>query len=222
MPTYARLLLAVAFLAGVSSLTSASSASAAEISLLAGYRFGGVAQEGPPIVFCIAGPCVDPPRIDGRDGEAFSLVVDFPLPKEGWQFEILLSRQSGDLSSEGLGFILSSPQERLSVFPFDFNDSFDLTTLHFGVLRQWERGKVSPFAAVGLGVAELEAETPFFFFDQIDETRPSVSLAGGLKIPLNRWLGVRLEGRGSWTDLPEAFEEDLVQFELSSGLTFKL
>jgi len=210
------LLLAALFLVG------APVASAAEISLLAGYRFGGPAIEGAPFVLCVVAPCVDPPRIEGRDGEAFGLVVDLPLPKEGWQFEIVLNHQSGEFEVEGLAFILSLVDPDISVFPFELSDSFDLTTLHFGVLRQWDRAKISPFAAVGVGVAELDAEAPFLFFPEIDDTRLSVSLAGGLKIPLNRWLGVRVEGRGTWTDLPAFFAEDLLLFEVNTGLTFKL
>ena len=97
---------------------------------------------------------------------------------------------------------------------------FDLTYLHFGLLRQWQQPRVSPFAAAGIGIAQVEAEA--IFLDSVDENRLSASLAGGVRIDLKKWLGFRLEGRGYWADLPVSLGDDLFQFEVSSGLIFNL
>ncbi len=194
----------------ISLLTSAS-ASGAELSLLGGYRAGGPSVEV-PIYFCIASPCLQP-SIDASDGEAFGLIVDLPF-RDQLMFEILLNHQSGEFDVEGF----FSAQ----VFPPPRKPRFDLTYLHVGLLRQWQNAKASPFAAVGIGIAQLEADQPFSFFDTIDEDRLSASLGGGVKVHLNDWLGLRIEGRGYWADMPETAGEDLFQLELSSGLTFKL
>ena len=186
-----------------------STAFGAEISLLAGYRSGGPSVEV-PLLECVA---CDQPSVDAEDGEAFGLIVDVPI-RENLMFEVLLNHQSSDLDDEDFASI--------TIFPPPRQPKFDLTYLHAGLMRQWPKARVSPFAAVGIGIAQLEADQPFFFFDTIEEDRLSASLGGGLKIRLNDWLGVRLEGRGYWADMPELAGGDLFQLELSSGLTFKL
>ena len=193
-------------------LIATTSAHGAEISLFGGYRTGGPSVEQPPI-FCFRAPCPQPSQ-DARDGEAFGLVLDLPF-RDQLMFEILISHQSGEFELGDLAFIEIYPS------PVRQNE-FDLTYLHLGLLRQWQKARVSPFAAVGLGIAQLEAERPFFLFDTIDEDRLSASLAGGVKIHLNKWLGVRLEGRGYWADMPNSVSEDIFQMELNTGLTFKL
>ena len=187
----------------------------AELTLLAGYRSGGPSAEL-PLYACIAIPAPCPqPSVDARDGEAFGLIVDFPIRGKELMFEVLLNHQSGKFEDEGLAFI--------EVFPPPRRAGFDLTYLHAGLLRQWPKPRVSPFAAVGVGIAQLEVDRPlFFFFETIDEDRLSASLAGGLKIRLNDWFALRVEGRGYWADMPESAGEDLFQLELSSGVSFKL
>ncbi len=182
-----------------------------ELSLLGGYRTGGPTIESGFVIECIL---CSQPTVDARDGEAFSLIIDIPF-RDQLMFEVLLSHQSGEFEGENFGYIDIYPAPRL-------NNSFDLTYLHVGFLRYWRTAKVSPFAAVGIGIAQLESDRPFRFFPPIDEDRLSASLGGGLKIRLNSWLGVRLEGRGYWADMPESAGDDLFQMELSSGLTFKL
>lgn len=196
-------------------LTCSTSAFGAEISLLAGYRVGGPSVEL-PLYGCISifAPCPQP-SVDARDGEAFGLIVDFPIRGEELMFELLLNHQSGDFEEESFAFI--------EIFPTLPPPRFDLTYLHAGLLRQWPKARVTPFAAVGVGIAQFESDIPFFFsFDTIDEDRLSASLAGGIKIRLNDWFGLRVEGRGYWADLPESAGEDLFQLELSSGVSFKL
>ena len=200
------------FLLGLLFLIPASTLAAAELTLFAGYRFGGPTVETPPI-FCFSFPCPQGSELDSQDGEAFGLVLDVPFrPK--LMFEILISHQSGDFEDDE--FTL------LEIYPQIENARFDLTFLHLGLLRQWDLKTVSPFAAVGFGVAQLEADRPLFFFDSLDEDRLSASLAGGLKIHLNSWLGVRVEARTYWADMPDSLGEDLLQVELSSGISFKL
>lgn len=194
--------------------SASASAFGAELSLLAGYRGGGPSVEVPHY-YCLStiAPCPQP-SVDARDGEAFGLIVDFPIRGEELMFEVLLNHQSGEFEDESFAFI--------DIFPPPRRARFDLTYLHAGLLRQWQKSRVSPFAAVGVGIAQLESDRPFFFFETLDEDRLSASLAGGLKIRLTDWLGLRVEGRGYWTDMPESAGEDLFQVELSSGVSFKL
>ncbi len=194
---------------------------AAEVSLLAGYRSGGPSVEV-PVYYCIAAPCIQP-MIEAEGGEAYGLIVDLPF-RDQLMFEILISHQSGEFEDDfiegerlaDLGIYIYPPE----FYPPSRPNRFDLTYLHLGLLRQWQNTRVSPFAAVGIGIAQLEVTR--FYYDSIDDDRLSASLAGGLKVSLNKWLGVRVEGRGYWADMPESVGEDLFQLELSSGLIFKI
>ena len=193
-------------------LLSAVPVSAAELSLLGGYRAGGPSVEV-PVYFCIAAPCPQP-TVDARDGEAFGLILDIPF-RENLMFEILLSHQSGEFEDGDFPVIEIFP-------PAQRTAKFDLTYLHFGLLRQWQKPRVSPFAAVGVGIAQLEADRSLYFFDSLDEDRLSASLGGGVKFRLSDWFGIRLEGRGYWADMPANAGEDIFQLDFSTGLSFKL
>ncbi len=186
--------------------------SAAEISLLGGYRTGGPSIEV-PLFYCITSPCPQP-TVDARDGEAFGLILDIPF-RDRLMLEVLLNHQSGEFEDVDFASIDDFA-------PIRRNPRFDLTYLHVGLLRQWDKAKVSPFAAVGIGIAQLEADRPFFFSDTIEEDRLSASLGGGVKVRLTDWLGIRIEGRGYWADMPNTAGEDLFQLDLSTGLSFKL
>ncbi len=186
--------------------------SGAELSLLAGYRTGGPSIDL-VISECLIEYCTD--GIDGRDGAAYGLILDLPV-HERLMFEVLIGYQSIEMVEKYVvspGIPPPAPRRR----------RFDLTTLHFGLQRRWQRSKASPFAAAGIGVTRLEADRRLFRGgEQIEADRLSASLAGGLQIDLTEWLGLRLEGRGYWTDARSSLREDLLQVELSTGLTFRM
>ena len=200
-----------AFFVCVFLLLPSSAFAQVELTAQVGYRFGGPSLEGPPI-FCVLSPCPQPDDTEARDGEAYGLVLDLPI-KPQLAFEVLVSHQSGEYEDTSFAFI--------DLFPFARRKDFDLTYLQIGLQRRWERKVASPFAAVGVGIVQVGSDR-LLSFATIDENRLSASLAGGVRFPINKWLGVRAEARGYWADMPEEFSKDLFQLEVSSGLTFRL
>lgn len=199
-----------AVLVGLFLLFPTSAFAEAELTLFAGYRFGGPTLE--PFPYDCFAPCLPAPGVESEDSESFGLVLDLPF-RPNLMFEVLISHQSSEFDDDVFAYI--------DIYPPIAKRDFDLTYFHLGLLRQWGGKTVSPFAAVGFGVAQLDADRPLFFA-AIDEDRLSASLAGGVKIHLGKWLGVRLEARGYWADMPAPVSEDDVQLEVSSGLTFKI
>ncbi|MCG8455048.1 MAG: porin family protein [Holophagales bacterium] len=194
-----------------------------EVTPTVGYRFSSGELIAP--IGCIAsiiGPCPD--RADVEDSASAGITVNIGLA-DRWMFELLWNLHSSDLrvpvpicpfcEASALGGLA----EALFVFP---EQELDIETLQVGALRRWQVGRVQPFAAVGAGISQISVERPPFGIFDFDEDRPSSSLAGGVKIPFGSFLGLRLEARGYWIDLPsELSDDDLIQTELSSGLMFR-
>lgn len=178
-----------------------------EVTPIAGYRFNGEVNVADDDLFD------EDAEID--EGTALGVLVDIPL-SENWQLELLANRQeSSFIVDEGL----LSPTVELGDVRLEY--------LHAGILYQWGLGQVLPFITFSGGVARIRPE-----FDDLDaENRLSASLGGGVKIFFNRNVGVRLEGRGYWTDLGSddddrrgrrRYDDDdgLYQGEASAGLIF--
>jgi hypothetical protein len=109
----------------------------------------------------------------------------------------------------------------------------DIHYLHLGSTYEFPRETVLPFISAGLGL------TSFVPSGQDSSTNFSISLGGGMKIPLTERVGLRLEGRGYLTILPDSTEifcvvssggacsagvqgDTLVQFEVLAGIVFEL
>jgi opacity protein-like surface antigen len=71
----------------------------------------------------------------------------------------------------------------------------DLHYLLLGGRREFERERLRPFVAGGLGLTALVPDGP----GQGSSTNFSLSLGGGVKIPLSERAALRLEGRGYLT-----------------------
>jgi hypothetical protein len=151
-------------------------------------------------------------RVD--EGAFFGLIFDVPL-SENWQVEFLANRQNSEfIIDEGL----FTPEEVLG----DVTVSY----YHAGILFQWGPGQVNGFFSGGLGLARIEPDFP----EVEAENRFSGNLGGGLKVFFAENVGLRVEGRGYWTDLDTAVErrdrrrfdsdEGLWQGEVSGGLIF--
>ncbi|MEM7349407.1 MAG: hypothetical protein AAF657_01280 [Acidobacteriota bacterium] len=183
-----------------------------ELNVFAGYRFGGATAD--PRMFCVFDGCFSlrVPEEEARDSSTRGLVVDVTL-KGPWMFELLISDQSTEFGLELTRFYDVLIREEQGV---------DLTHFHVGILRQWENPRATPFIGIGVGIAELESPGRFILVPDSDKDRLSASLAFGVKIAFNKWLGARIEGRGYWTDMPERFTQDLFQVELNSGLFIRL
>lgn len=205
--------LILATLAGAFTLPAAADVT---VTPMASYRTG--TAEFPTGVVCAASidfPC--PSLGESDDAPAFGLIADFDF-SENWAIELLVNRQSTEIVVE---MPICPACLVLAVPPQDF----DLTTVHLGLKRQWQAGRVQPFAALGAGITQLRshetADGPDYF--DFDEEGFSASVAAGLEVPLTSLLGLRFEGRAYWLELPEdiSFDDDLVQTEIGAGLSFR-
>lgn len=160
---------------------------------------------------------LDDSDVEVDKSSVFGVIVDIPLGQSGFGIELLANRQKSAFSIDGGLF---EPTEELG--------DVELTYVHGGVYYEWLGGQVVPFISATAGVTRIDPK-----FDELEaEDRASASLGGGVKIFFNRNIGLRLEGRGYWTDLDTRFRDDdnrrrnsevdeaLYQGEASAGLIF--
>lgn len=111
----------------------------------------------------------------------------------------------------------------------------DIHYLHLGSTYEFPKESVRPFISAGVGLASFVPAGA----GQDSSTNFSLSLGGGVKIPLTDRVGLRLEGRGWLTLFPNSTEifcasssgatcaggvqgGSIGQFELLSGIYFEL
>jgi len=161
--------------------------------------------------------------LEGVDGGAdlnshasFAIALNLRLDEVS-QYELFYSRQATSLER-------SSP-----VSPFDI----DVHYLHIGgTLVPNPELPLTPYIAGGLGITLLNPQTGD------DDTRFSISLAGGVRVPINPRFGLRFEARGYLTlvDKDSAFfcasgsfggacairasGSTFIQYELLAGAVF--
>lgn len=182
-----------------------------ELTPLVGYNFGGTLN-GEDTFLINA-------DLKAKDGESYGVAFDIPLSRN-LQLELLASRQSTELRfDEGL----FGPDT-------SFTD-FDVSYYHVGVLWQGNNGRISPFFVASLGIGKLDPQ----IFGASSESRLSGSLGGGVKVFFDdqQHIGLRLEGRGFWTDISKDhwnndhgdwysddyyYNEDFTQGQVSAGL----
>lgn len=130
--------------------------------------------------------------LDVEDGEAYGVTLGIPLGRS-FQLELLASRQDSQLEVDRGIF---DPERAVADVTVDY--------YHVGMLWQWPAGDVVPFFVLSGGITSLEPD----FLSSDDETRPSLSMGGGVKVFVNDHLGFRFEGRGFFTDLEENDRDD--------------
>jgi hypothetical protein len=176
-----------------------------EITPFAGYRLGSDFDTGDDDLF-------DGENVEVDESEVFGVIVEIPVGM-GFQIELLANRQQSEfVGSSGL----FTPGAGLG--------EVDLTMLHGGVLFEWGGGQVKPFFVTTIGVTRIDPEDSRLSSDD----RLSFSFGGGAKIMFADHAGLRLEGRGFWTDLGSFDDDDrhhhhddsegLFQAEASVGL----
>jgi hypothetical protein len=194
-----------------------------ELSLTLGYRGGDAsfpAEANAPAIACLVPPCV---VADAHtpEGEVLGLILDLPVDSN-WMLEVLLSRQDADLD-----LVTELPPEALPLEP----ESFELTVLQLGALRRWRMGAREPFVVAAIGVARSETsarvlEPPV----RVGEVGRRVgaqdglswSVGGGVRLALEKRWGLRLEFRAYRHDLPSELGGELIQAEVSAGLSARL
>lgn len=160
---------------------------------------------------------LDDADVEVDKSAVFGVIVDIPIGQSGFGIELLANRQKSAFSIDPGLF---EPTEELG--------DVELTYVHGGIYYEWAGGQVVPFVSATAGVTRIDPQ-----FDDLEaEDRASASLGGGVKIFFNRNIGLRLEGRGYWTDLDTRFRDDdnrrrdrevneaLYQGEAVAGLIF--
>ena len=194
---------------------AAAAGAGVELTLTGGHRWGEaelLTDDYTSLIACITTPCV---LASGRagDDEVLGLILDVPIAR-GWMLEALLNRQDGDFGFPG------------TLLP---RESYESTTVQVGVQRYWQWGRLTPFAAVGLGVTRWQTTAlvyrpPLFSgiaVQPLDEEAFSGSIAGGVKVPLASRFGLRFEGRYYHFDLPHDVSGSVGQTEATAGLTLR-
>jgi hypothetical protein len=117
---------------------------------------------------------------DVNDAPSIGIILDYVAYEPGTYYELFYSHQSTDVQG---------PTEL----------DLDIQHIHIGgkVEYLWDERTVVPFAAAGVGITVLSPDRTDFD----DETDFSLSLAGGLRIPLSDRIGLRLEARALVTFL---------------------
>jgi opacity protein-like surface antigen len=145
-----------------------------ELTPFAGFRFGGQFTDNTTGL-----------DLDVDEGGSFGLILGLQATHET-DYELFYSFQKTTLQGEGL---------------FAGEPLFDLTIhyLHIGGTYLFPGERVRPFIGGGLGLTYFSPDGPGLD-SEIDF---SFSLGGGVKIPVSKKVGLRLEGRGFLTILPD-------------------
>lgn len=205
-----RTVLVLAMLAAVlaSALAPAPAPAQVDVTLQVGYRFGGIEAEEEVVCLAVTTPC-PPLSANSDDGSLLAATVAFPVASN-LAVELHASHQETDLESRDPRF-LSLPA---------FAPDFEVTVLEIGLVRRFALGSWEPFVGGALGGARLSAGAASFF--ALDDDRFVASAVGGVRYAVGERLGVRVEGRARWLDLPEEVDGDEVTLETSAGLSFRL
>jgi len=116
-----------------------------------------------------------------EDHGSVALALDL-LSNQGSQYELFYGRESTALSGTD--------------FP---RTSIKVEYLHVGgTVPLEETAHLKPYFGGGLGVTRLSPDPAA----GVDETRFSISLSVGLRVPVNRHFSLRFEGRGFLTPIP--------------------
>jgi opacity protein-like surface antigen len=116
--------------------------------------------------------------VDVQDHGSFALALNMQAG-DGTQYELFYSRQATVMAAPGFA-----------------GSSVKVEYLHIGgIVPLDETPRVKPYLAGGLGVTRLSPDSA----EGTDDTRFSLSLALGLRVPLSRHFSLRFEGRGFLT-----------------------
>lgn len=179
---------------------------AVELSVFAGYRWGGTVFADNSFVFN--------EDLQVEASPSFGADIAIPIGRSGLKLTLMASHQASRL---GTGGGLFEPDNDIA--------DFDVTYFHGGLQIPFGRSRNAvPYALVSAGVANLDPQIPGLS----DETRFSASAGIGVKVPLNRALSLRFEGRGYYTALEDNtdcsfcdyfIDTNFYQGEVNAGLS---
>jgi opacity protein-like surface antigen len=179
---------------------------AVELTVFAGYRWGGTVFATSSLFF--------EDELQVEASPSFGADIAIPIGNSGMKLALMGSHQSSQLEAGGGLF---DPDDDIA--------DFDVTYFHGGLQIPFARSRnATPYAIFGAGVANLDPQIPGLS----DETRFSLMGGIGVKVPFNRALSLRLEGRGFYTALEDEtdcaicdyfVDENFYQGEVSAGLS---
>jgi hypothetical protein len=181
-----------------------------EITPYAGYAIGGNFEDN-----------TTGADLDVKEGGSFGLVLGMPDTPET-RYELFYGLQRTKVTGGG-------------TFGGDTLFDLDIHYLHLGGIYMFPGAAVRPFLSGGLGASHFVPDGN----GMRRKTFFSLSLGGGARIPISRHVGLRFEGRGFLTVLPDATEvfcvsaggaacsvrvkgDVLGQLLLLAGITFSL
>lgn len=187
---------------------------ALEITPSIAYRWGGTIYGDQTYVFN--------QDLDVAPSAAAGITVGFPIGNSGMKLELLANRQQSELESNGGLF---EPGIQVA--------DMDVTYIHAGIQIPFGASRNAiPYGVASAGVAILDPRISGLS----SENRFSGSLGIGVKLPLSRNFGVRLEGRGYFVAMDNNsddcfvcgqydddyyyYDDTFYQGEVSAGFTF--
>jgi hypothetical protein len=184
------------------------SESAFELSPFVGYRWGGTIFASETFIF--------DQDVDVSPSANLGLSLGIPLGDTGMKLELLADRQSSELETESGLF---EPDNEVA--------DIDVTYLHAGLQFPFARSRnATPYVVVSAGLANIDPQ----LLGVDAENRFSASAGLGVKVPVNRALSFKVEGRGFYTALEDEndncsfceyfYNRDFYQTEVNVGLTF--
>lgn len=159
-----------------------------EITPFAGYRWGGTLYADQSILF--------PEDLDVEESGLVGVNFGIPLGDTPLKLELMLNRQETNLTT---GSGLFEPDFRVS--------EFDITHYHAGLQIPFgDIDAAMPFFVISAGIANLDPQIEGI----APENRFSASAGIGVKVPFNRNIALRIEGRGYFTSLGnnDDFDDD--------------
>lgn len=178
-----------------------------ELTPLVGFRFGGTLQSEDTGLFL--------PDLDVASSASIGGIMSVPVGDSGLKIELSVNHQESELALEG---DLFDPTDRIA--------DIGVTYYQAGVRIPFATSRnAMPFFTIGGGIATLDPE----FGGASSENRFAGSAGIGVKVPLNRNLGLRLEAKGYYTSLGDEDDDcfrcrdttrDFVQGETSIGVVF--
>jgi Outer membrane protein beta-barrel domain len=123
--------------------------------------------------------------VDIKSSDTYGLNLDFPVT-EHIQIELMATKQSTTFGNDSGLFTPSAGDVNI-----------DITYSHVGMLWQFPVRDWAPYVVYSIGVGHINPSLA----GATSENRFSASVGGGFKLRLAEHLGLRIEGRGYWTDL---------------------
>jgi hypothetical protein len=179
-----------------------------ELTPFVGYTWGGTIFSGETRLFRTDAEVAANPN--------FGASLGIPLGDSGMKLELMATRQSTELERDAGLF---DPTDALA--------DIDITYAHVGLQIPFGDSRAAtPYFVASAGIANLAPDVQ----GVSSETRFSASAGMGVKVPIARNLGLRVEGRGYYTALEDDtdgcsfcdyfYNRDFIQGQVNLGLVF--